>query len=727
MCQSFVKFSSLSMLSVCISAILSPVYAAEPTAYLGELSATVKRDKTQLKDSAQKILVIGRDEIARQLLTSDDTSYALAKLIPGYAPNTDKMGSVGESFRGREVLFMIDGVPQSNPLRDGNRESRTIDLSMVDKIEVVYGASSEQGLGATGGIVNFVTKSVRNDGVKQSIVLGANIHDTLKSDSLGANAAYQASFGNDKMDGLVGIKYNQNGLYYQADGRAMGVYGNQGDVMNADSLDVFVKGGYNLDDDKKLTASVNYYHLEGSQEYINVPGDRKVGLTDTSRKYALTDGEQGKNPYNHVITANVVYNDNDFFGVNANTQVFYQDFTARYGANKAANYQDPKYLPVGKLLDQSQNESTKFGLKLTANKDGLLNNKLSVTAGLDAMQDKTEQKLIRYGRAWTPLMTYQNIAPFVQGKLNLLEDRLSLSAGVRYESGKLDVSDFKTLAAYTRNSKDKAVPKYSQIDVAGGQVNFEKTLTNLGLVYDLTPKWQLYTSYSQGFGLPDVGGTLRAVSTPHQSVNQINLEPIITKNTEAGVRFDGDIFAIDASIYQSKSDMGSTLVYNDNFDTYSIARQKTDIKGFEIIGTANFNNHNITTSYAHTAGKYDKEGDGIMARMPARNISPDKLSLGYNYKLTNQKHVGLHATHYFSRKYPELIAGKNTFNTDFDGYTLVDFTYSQPLGRGVLGFGVNNLLNEKYLNFLTDSVLPNSDRFSGGRGRNYTLSYRVEF
>lgn len=246
----------MTRLSAALALIMtSPAWAQEePTADLGELNVTALRSTTTLQESVQKVKIISRSQIEDQLLISDDTSQALSKLIPGYAPASEKLGTVGESFRGRDVLFMIDGVLQSNPLRDGSRESRTIDLAMVERIEVVYGASAEQGLGATGGIINFITKSSRDEGVKQSLTVTASTSDTFKTEGLGGSVRYQASYGDDKKDGLFAIKYGTEGMYYQADGRMVGIYGNQGDTQGSQSYDVFVKGNYYLDDDKKIGA-----------------------------------------------------------------------------------------------------------------------------------------------------------------------------------------------------------------------------------------------------------------------------------------------------------------------------------------------------------------------------------------------------------------------------------------------------------------------------------------
>jgi len=64
------------------------------------------------------------------------------------------------------------------PLRDGSRDAHTIDPAMIERIEVIHGANALQGLGASGGIINIITKRApREDG------------DTWHDLSLGASTA----------------------------------------------------------------------------------------------------------------------------------------------------------------------------------------------------------------------------------------------------------------------------------------------------------------------------------------------------------------------------------------------------------------------------------------------------------------------------------------------------------------------------------------------------------
>ena len=84
--------------------------------------------------------------------------------MPGFAPSLKKLTGRGETLRGRNPLYAINGVPQHTALRDGERDGHTIDLDFVDRIEVIHGANAIQGIGATGGVVNMVTKSPSRDG-----------------------------------------------------------------------------------------------------------------------------------------------------------------------------------------------------------------------------------------------------------------------------------------------------------------------------------------------------------------------------------------------------------------------------------------------------------------------------------------------------------------------------------------------------------------------------------
>jgi iron complex outermembrane receptor protein len=121
-------------------------------------------------------------------LLADDPSAALATYIPGYAPSRQKMSSTGESLRGRNALILLDGVPQTNPLRGGMREGYMADTAIIERVEVINGASAMQGMGATGGIVNYITRSPKAEGTTHSI--NVRLASQLRHDSLDWKTGY---------------------------------------------------------------------------------------------------------------------------------------------------------------------------------------------------------------------------------------------------------------------------------------------------------------------------------------------------------------------------------------------------------------------------------------------------------------------------------------------------------------------------------------------------------
>jgi len=60
----------------------------------------------------------------------------------------------GPALGPEQLLVMSDGMPTNAPRRDVSRIPSLIDLNMVERIELVAGASSLYGAGATGGAVS---------------------------------------------------------------------------------------------------------------------------------------------------------------------------------------------------------------------------------------------------------------------------------------------------------------------------------------------------------------------------------------------------------------------------------------------------------------------------------------------------------------------------------------------------------------------------------------------
>jgi len=704
---------SISLATLSLSSIPALAKEAEEAKELEAVTISATRARSEAGKTPQKITVISREQIEQQLAITSDHGAVLSNLIPSYSPSRQKMSSAGETFRGRSALILIDGVPQSTPLRDSQRDGYVIDLSMVERIEVIHGASAEHGLGATGGIINYVTRRPASGTLRQHAGVSFTAPTDYESEGLGYKLDYRVEGTQGNFDYLASASWQTQGMFYDANGDLIGVDDTQGDVMDSTSHDLLLKLGYWLDDNQNIGLMVNRYQVEGEHEYVNVPGNANAGIPATSRK----GDPLGKAPQNEVLATSLSYKHADLYGNELGVQLYSQRFRGRFGGGYNGTFQDASIAPVGTLFDQSQNESDKYGGKFTLSRDGLLDNHLKLTGGLDVLQDTTSQQLILTDREWVPETVFRNYAPFLQAEIRALE-QLTFFTGVRHEFAELEVDSFRTIASTN--------PALGGVTVEGGQPKFEETLYNAGLVWQMNDWAQLFANYSEGFGMPDVGRVLRGIGTPGTRVdNFLDLQPIVTENREIGLRLKHGPFDAEISYYESDADLGSRL--DSVGGVYQIRRERTEIDGVEFTGGWQVNAaHRLQLTYAQVNGQSDTDGDGdVDTDLDGANISPDRYGISWQANWSERLHSLLQANHYASRSFDQP-------GLDFDGYTLVDASVGYRLPVGEVNLGIENLLDRDYLTYYSQAANTGSDvtrngRVFNGRGRTFTLGYQVSF
>jgi iron complex outermembrane receptor protein len=665
---------------------------------------TATRSRSEEGQTPQRVTVITREEIEQQLAISDDPGQVLSNLIPSYSPSRQKLSNAGETLRGRDALFLIDGVPQSNPLRDSSRDSYTIDLSMVERIEVIHGASAEHGLGATGGLINFVTRRAEGGGISQHAGISLTTDDDFQSGGLGNKLDYRISGQQGDWDFVAAATRQERGVFYDGNDEIVGI-AYPGELQNSESYDLFGKLGYWIDDNQQIEASLNHFELEEGNDYVPVPGDRAAGVPTTARR-GNRDGEPG---FNEVTSARLAYSHADWYGNALDAQVYQQRFRARFATTPFFPYVDSA---GNTQYDQTRNESDKRGAKFTLNRDGMLDDRLGVTVGLDVLDDETSQMLVQTGRTYVPESRYRNLAPFLQGQFKLAEP-LTLHAGVRHEHAELEVDTFQTI--------DRSNITQDNVTVDGGNPSFNETLYNAGVTYQATDWAQLYASYSEGFGMPDVGRVLRGIGTPGQDVDTLlQLQPIVTDNREIGARFDWDDYGLEISYYESNSDYGQRLTEQNG--SWVGSREKTEIQGVEITGDMQVaDKHDLSLSYAHTEGKSDQDGDGsVDTKLTGINIAPDTLKLGWSAAWNERISTRLQGSYYFDRSVDDS-------ELDFDGYGLVDASLAYRLPTGRVSVGIENLTDEDYITYYSQAARISDEYYFTGRGRTFTLGYQLDF
>ena len=702
--------------------------------------------RTQLPITALPLTadVIDKESLDQQVAISGSVVDAVSALSPSFSPTREKLSGAGETLRGRSPLFAINGIPQSTPIRDGSRDSYTIDPFFIDRVELIYGSNALQGIGATGGVVNQVTVGPpREDGVTGRALAQFTIDDELSGNGLGWKTAGLVGWREGAFDATVGASFEKRGVFRDGNGVRIGVDGTQGEVQDSKSWSLFGRLGWQVGETTRLELLANHFELKGNGDYVVVAGNRAANIPTSSVK----GDPMGDPPSNNVDTLSLTLTEENLFGGNFTAQLFYNKSEDVFGGPVPTvndTFQDPSIAPNGSLFDQSANESRKIGGKLTYERE--IVSGLTATAGLDALSDKTEQSLIQTGRTWVPPSEYVSLAPFAQLNLALLDEKLRLAGGLRWQNDKLKVDDFHTLASTTRTTP----LGFGGVDVDGGSPSFKELLPNAGVVVEPTEGLRGYASYAEGYTIADVGRILRGIGTPGIDVDTyLDLEPVVSNNREIGVEVKRGPFDASAAYFWSTSRNGSVLVMQDG--VFNVQRQRIEIQGLELNGTWHtpLDGLDLSAGYAHLKGRTDgtpNDGeDKVNIDLDGANISPDRLNVAASYS-RGPFSARLQSQFYLERDFDLIAAGTGTGQQqaiereqDFDGYALVDAYARYRTSFGDFSLAIHNLLDKQYITYNSDTtratvratapftVTGDNNLYFAGRGRSFTLGFSRNF
>lgn len=692
-----------------LGAVSGTAMAATNNKPLEEVLVSASRTNKPINAIPNTVKVIDREALENQLATSTSLLDGLSFAVPSLTPAHQKMSSNGVTLRGRTPLYMFDGVPQSTPLRNGERSGYTLDPAFIERVEVIYGANAIQGVGSTGGIINYVTVAAPDTGEALRKVSAKLTSDDFESNGLHYKLAGVLGKRFERSDVVLGLAYDVQDLYHDGSGDAIAIDPIQGDTMNSTSRNVFVKWGLDMDEYQRLELAGSYFKLKGDGDYRLVSGDRLAGRPASSEK-----GREAGDPTENIArNLSVNYFHDDLYGGQLTLQGFYYDFYALYGGGTFPAYQDDTLAPNGTLFDQSALNSEKYGSKLTWVRANTFWQGLELALGLDYLRDETFQGLAQTGRIWVPKMIYQGWAPFVQLDQALLNDRLHLSLGARFENVELDVPSFTTIAGANNTF------------VEGGKPTFDELLGNVGLVFDVNDELSVFASYAEGYTMPDAGLILRGVNTAGQSIDSlIDLQPVVADNLEVGANFQRGGFDLALSYFWSDSDLGSRILVIGGVG--QITRQKTEIEGLEISASYHFGSGVVAgLGYSQLEGRFDSDGDGKVDKdLDGRNIAPDRINLYLDAPLAENWTGRLQLSRLLDR---DFDGGQPEH--DFEGYDLVDAVVSyQPEELGKFTLGVENLLDEQYITYYSQTLTyVNDDTYFAGRGRAISLAWEISF
>jgi iron complex outermembrane receptor protein len=662
------------------------------------------------------ITVVSPAEVQHTVTLTDDATAVLARSVPGYSESSQAMNTIGETLRGRVPLRLFDGIPQSTPIRDGSRNGAFTDMDTIGRIEVINGPSAAEGIGAAGGIINYISKAATEPGTKVSV--SARFGSQFDNDSdlykVGVNVFHKQ----DNFDLVFAGAYSDRGITYDANGRRIGLSASSS-LADTESKNALLKVGTNFgaDGEQRLQFSASYYKLNSKGNYHWVEGSRALGIPDTAEPGPPlgTGGVSlAGTEFNEFKQYVVTYRNEALWGGSFSADAYYADQAMRFPGDNGADRQDPLIAPLGQLVDQSEIVSKKKGVRTSWTRpDVFAVSGLELHVGVDAVEDEAQQRLALTDRLWVPPMDYKSVGPYAQLSYDI--GPVTLSGGVRREDGTIEVDDYTTV--FFRN----------RTFVQGGKLDYKDNLKNAGAIWRITNQWSVFGSYSEGFTLPNIGIPLRNINRPGQSVAGIlDLQAIVFDNKEGGFNWRGDKASVGASYYRSKSDLGASLSVDPITLDFVLNRAPVEIKGVDFTAEYRLSpNWKFNALYAHTNGKTTAAGNPngpLNITMGVTNISPDKINASVEWRFLPNAAAILGGTSYVGRDINEGTSAEEHTH----GYTLYDLTVNYDTEKyGAFMVGVENLTDKFY--FLSFSQIDFFRNYFAGRGRTVSLTYRYDF
>lgn len=660
------------------------------------------------------ITVISPREVQQNLILNEDSTSVLAKSVPGYSESNQTLNTLGETMRGRAALYLFDGIPQSTPLRDGSRNATFTDMAVVERIEVIGGASAAEGIGAAGGVINYISKRPTRPGTHFNV--GGRIGSQFEDDSGIWKLQGDVSHKSDAFDLFAAVAYVDRGATYDARGRRIGLSASSS-LADTTQRNLFLKVGtdFGANNSQRLEASASFFKLASKGNYHYVAGDRASGLPDTSEPGPLlVDGlDVLRQEFNKFVQAQVTYRHENLFGGSLITTAYWARQAMRFAGELDPSRQDPEIAPIGTLIDQSEILSKKYGLRNSYTRPDFLVSGLEMRIGIDAVHDETEQSLVLTNRVWVPPMKYTSFGPFVQLSYDL--GPVTFSGGMRHEDGRIKVDDYTT--TYFRN----------RAFVEGGTLKYKNDLFNGGAIWRVGHGLSVFGAYSEGFTLPNVGIPLRNINTPGNTVEGIlDLKGIVFENKEFGANWRGRWGNVGVSYYDSFSKLGASLSVDPVTLDFILNRRPIRIRGIDATAEFRpFDTLTINAVYSHVKGKTTAANNvtsPLDVTLGIVNIAPDKLNVIATWAPITQASVSLGVNHLYDRSINE---GKPQAERT-TGRTLFDLTGRYRVENvGTVSLGVENLFNKYY--FLAFSQVDFFQNYFAGRGRTVSLTLNSNF
>lgn len=483
-----------------------------------------RRVDVPLSNVPSSITIVEREEIQKEQATTNRIEDILARRVPGFNPTNNGVRQI----RGRTAQVFINGVPVNEQLR----ASSGSDLNLVSPdhlagVEVARGANSAYGFGSPGGVIALQTPRAESEELTLRTIARESVNPHRIGGSHQASLYQSASQIVGRFDYHLGGSIAYDGAEYDPDGDLALGFSNAALLTNGKEVLGNLDGSFGLDLEEagQLRLTGTFGHVDFVERYATNPGVYRETFG------SLSEEPKGDQSFRQSYTLNLSYENADVLGQSVKLEVFTSSVeTETFSTSGGTNFRD-----------EQTNDYYGFRSAMTTPLDAITEGS-TVTYGVDVLRNRYFRPFFNddtgaVSTFFSPDVTLDSYAPYAQLEVPIGDFRLT--GGLRHErySGHVETA--------TGSS-----------GITGGDIkSFDLTLFNAGVVYFVDDNIDVYTTFSQGAEITQLGRAARSAS----SADQVDPQPAKSDQYEVGVRGDWSALRFGLAGFYTESDLLSSL------------------------------------------------------------------------------------------------------------------------------------------------------------------------
>jgi iron complex outermembrane receptor protein len=709
---------------VAVDPILPTVPEDPTTEETIELIVTATRTAQEILNVPRSVTVISREQIQQQTTVTRNLGDILGRTVPGFGPPDFSNRFNAQTLRGRPPQILIDGVPQQGNSAN-NVQLRYIDPGSIERIEIVRGPTAIYGQGATGGTINVITRRPTEGRPRFTTEFGVNasLSNFLAGDSFGGNFSQSVTGSQGFIDYAANFSGNITNAFFDA--RGARIPSDNPTLDYTRSLSFFGKVGVNFTPEQRLQLSYNFANNWRDIQYasdrriLDIPGRQTARAIRQPQNFINTD-----DPRIRSSLVNLVYSNENIFGSQLQVQGYYRQSSdlsiasdnRAFFSEAIARFRSSEELYGGRLQIETPLFNTVrllWGTDYEFQRNGALRQEIFDPEVFDRSGGRRFRRIGE--RNYRAPFDLSSLGLFAQAQWNA-NSRLILSGGIRHERFTFSVDDF--TPAFNRD-----FTFFNGDPIRGGNLNFNDTLFNAGVVYKITPQFSAFANVAQGVSAPGFFSVLTFVPEGFRIDRDIReLQPQKVDNYEIGLRGIWSNIQASVAAFYNYSDLGLSLEARpDGAISYSRAPQRN--YGFEAaVDWQPARRWQVGTTLTYTLGDSDEEGNGKFIPLRTFEVQPLKLTAYVQHQTTPGWSNRLQLLYVGSRD-DAFKVGRDP--VPVSSYALLDFISSIQVGKGTLSIGIENLLNNQYSSVFSQ-LLGGFSELSNRAERGTTISVKYQ-